>query len=223
MNQLVEYLKQFVTEQRLEKMQEVLSKRTTYCTVVLEDLFQAHNASAVLRSCDGFGIQDVHIIENRNRFKVNTEIALGADQWLNVHRWKSREQNTQTCLTHIKEQGYRLIATSPHHDSVSLEDFDVSKGRFALIFGTELEGISETVSKMADEHLYIPMFGFAESFNISVSAALSLHHLRYKMRDLDIDLTQEEADEVMLQWLKKNIKRSDVLIKEYESRQGPRV
>ncbi|MCK4543523.1 MAG: TrmH family RNA methyltransferase, partial [Spirochaetales bacterium] len=110
---LINYLIGFITPERHARMQAVLAKRTRYLTVVLEDLYQAHNASAVLRSCDGFGVQDVHIVEGRNSFRVNEEIALGTAQWLTLHRYKGRQNNSREAVKTLRKQGYRIVATSP--------------------------------------------------------------------------------------------------------------
>lgn len=192
--ELINYLSEYITPERKELFEKVLSSRTRYLTVVLEDIYQSQNASAVLRSCDCFGIQDVHIIENRNQFKVNPDVTLGSTKWLNLHHYREKEQNTLDCINHLRNQGYRIVATSPHANDTNLEDFDLGKGKAALIFGTELTGISAVVENNADEFLKIPMFGFTESFNISVSAAITLHHLNLRLRQSDIDYLLKEGN-----------------------------
>lgn len=214
---LINYLSEYITPERKELFEKVLSSRTRYLTVVLEDIYQPQNASAVLRSCDCFGIQDVHIIENNNRFQVNPNVTLGSTKWLNLHHYRDHEQNTLDCIHQLREKGYRIVATSPHANDTNLEDFDLEKGKTALIFGTELTGISEVVENNADEFLKIPMFGFTESFNISVSAAIVLHHLNLRLRQSDIDylFTEEEKDEMRLAWLRKTIKSSALIEKKF--------
>ncbi|MGZ6540211.1 MAG: TrmH family RNA methyltransferase, partial [Bacteroidia bacterium] len=162
----IDYLSQFVSETRRAKFDTVLNYRTRHITVVLEDLYQPHNASAVLRSCDIFGIQDIHIIENKNAYTVNKDIALGAPKWLNLYKYRKEENNSLDCIKKLKEQGYRIVATTPHEKDCNLEDLSVDKP-LALFFGTELTGISHTVREHADEYVKIPMYGFTESFNIS--------------------------------------------------------
>ena len=216
---LIQHLKNFVTTERFDLFSKIVQDRTRYMTVVLEDIFQPHNASAVLRSCDCFGVQDVHIIENENEYKVNPDVALGSSKWLNLYKYNSEKNNTLSAINSLKEKGYRIIATTPHTDDVNLEDFDVSKGKFALMFGSELPGLSDTAMKNADEFLKIPMFGFTESFNISVSAAVILHHLSLKLRQsgINIFLDENEKNEIILNWLKNSIKKSDLIIKEFLS------
>jgi len=215
--ELINYLSEYITPERKELFEKVLSSRTRYLTVVLEDIYQSQNASAVLRSCDCFGIQDVHIIENRNQFKVNPDVTLGSTKWLNLHHYREKEQNTLDCINHLRNQGYRIVATSPHANDTNLEDFDLGKGKTALIFGTELTGISAVVEKNADEFLKIPMFGFTESFNISVSAAITLHHLNLRLRQSDIDylLNDDDKGDIHLAWLRKTIKRAALIEKKF--------
>jgi tRNA (guanosine-2'-O-)-methyltransferase len=218
---LIRHLEQFVTVRRLNLINRVLEQRTRYLTVVLEDIFQPHNASAVLRSCDCFGIQDVHIIENRNTYQVNRDIALGAYKWLTLYKYNKEENNTLPALEKLKKQGYRIVATTPHSNGLSLEDFDLNKGKTALIFGTELGGLTDNVSRMADEFLTIPMVGFTESLNISVTVAIILHHLTNRLRKSEVawKLSESENLQIKLQWLKNSISRSDSIEKSFTENQ----
>lgn len=208
---LIDFLSEHITPERNKRFDEILNQRTSYLTVVLEDLFQPQNASAVLRSCDCFGIQNVHVIENRNSFSIDTEVAMGASKWLSIYKYTHQQEiNAQTILK-LKEQGYRIIATTPHDDSQFLPDFDVSKGKAALVFGSELNGLSDEIIDAADEYLKIPMAGFTESFNISVSAAIIFYQLTQKMKEnpkIHWQLTPEEKEEIKLLWLRRTIKSS---------------
>ena len=209
----ITYFSRLITEERLARINEVLDRRTRYVSVVLEDIFQPHNASAVLRSCDGFGVQDVHIIENRNHFKTNSSIELGTAQWLSIHRHRDRQaNNTIETIKALKADGYRVIATSPHHDDVNLEALDVAKGPMAIMFGTELTGLSEDALVHADEFMKIPMYGFVESFNISVSCAITLHHITHALRasGIDIALGEEERLELLYRWVRNSIKHPEL-------------
>lgn len=211
---LLAYLSEFVTPARLALFEKVLNNRTNYITVVLEDIFQPQNASAVLRSCDCLGIQNVHVIENRNEFTVNKEVSLGASKWLNIHKYNEKENNSLQAVKTLKEQGYRIVATTPHINEQLLPDFDVQKGKAALVFGSELSGISEIIMNQADEFLKIPMYGFTESFNISVSAALILYEISMRIRQLDgkaWKLSEEEKMEIKLKWVRATIKQSHLL------------
>ena len=214
---LLEHLKTFATEKRVAVLEKVLAKRTRYLTVVLEDIYQPQNASVVLRSADGFGIQDVHIIENNHEYNINPMVEKGASSWLNLHKYDSNDNNTLTAIKKLKANGYRIVATTPHTDDVNLEDLDLSKGKMAIVFGTEVTGISDIVRAEADEFLKIPMYGFTESFNISVSAAITMHYLRLRLEQEDINwkLPKKEANEVLLSWLNKTIKASDDIISRF--------
>jgi len=216
-SRLIAYLSSFVTPERLRKMRSVLAERTRYITIALEDIYQPHNASAVLRSCDGFGIQDVHIIENRNTYEVNPKVELGTKQWLSLTRYSRSEENTSAAVESLRSRGYRIVATSPHAEDVNLEEFDLSRGRAAFFFGNELDGLSRELLDSADEFMKIPMFGFAESFNISVSCALTLHHLVHALRATGIDwhITDEEQEVLLLQWLRNSIKNCATIEKKF--------
>jgi tRNA (guanosine-2'-O-)-methyltransferase len=218
---LTEYLESFVTESRLNLFEKVLTYRTNYITVVLEDIYQSQNASAVLRTCDCFGIQNVHVIENRNAFDVNKEVALGSSKWLAINKYNEGDNNSLQAIRSLKDKGYRIVATTPHKNDRYLQDFDLFMGKTALVFGSELPGISDIVLNEADEFLKIPMYGFTESYNISVSAAIVLHHLSEKLRQKPKEfwqLTPKERNEVKLEWLRNTIKRSELLEKEFREK-----
>jgi tRNA (guanosine-2'-O-)-methyltransferase len=219
--ELIDYLSQFISETRRAKFDEVLNFRTRHITIVLEDLYQPHNASAVLRSCDIFGIQDIHIIENKHAYTVNKDIAMGSPKWLNLYKYRKEENNTLACIKNLKEKGYRIVATSPNEDVCSIDDLTIDKP-IALFFGTELTGISETVAEHADEFVKIPMYGFTESFNISVSAALCLRSLTEKLHKSNINwhLNEEEKEELLLKWLRNSIRKVELIEKDFIDKKG---
>ncbi len=216
---LITFLRQFISEERDEVLLKVLNQRTRYLSIALEDIYQPHNASAVLRSADCFGIQDVHIIENKNTYEVNPDVALGSSKWLNLFKYSEKPDNTEIAISSLRKQGYRIVATSPHKDGVTLDEFDLEKGKAVLFFGTEQHGLSNKMLEMADEYFKIPMVGFTESFNISVSAAIILSHLAPRLRNSKINwqLSGEEKKDIHLDWLKKTIKKSDLLIHKFLS------
>ncbi|NCA86163.1 MAG: TrmH family RNA methyltransferase [Clostridia bacterium] len=220
---LLEYLTGFVSDNKRTKFEAIVQQRTRYVTVVLEDLYQPHNASAVLRSCDCFGIQDVHIIENANTYEVNPDVALGASKWLNLIRYNTTENNTPEAIATLKTKGYRIVATTPHRSEVTLQQLDLNQGPVALLFGTEMRGLSADALAGADEFMIIPMVGFTESFNISVSAALSLFYLTEKLRNSSIpwQLSAEEQIDTKLDWVRKVVKSSEGLIKDFLRKQTP--
>lgn len=217
---LLEFLSEMVNEKRLALLEKVLKKRTRYLTVVLEDIYQPHNASAVLRTCDSLGIQDIHVIENRNKYEINPDVELGSAQWLNISKHNKQTNNTAEAISSLKDQGYRIVATTPHTDDVSLPDFNIAKGKAAILFGTEMKGLSSIATEMADEFLRIPMNGFAESFNISVSAAIILYTLRSGLDNSGIkwELSKEERELIHFQWIKNSVKNSKIIERDFKKR-----
>lgn len=217
--QLINYLSDFITPERLHLFNKIIENRTDYITVVLEDIYQAQNASAVLRTCDCFGVQNVHIIENRNTFKVSNDVALGSSKWLTLNSYNEEANNTLQAINTLRNKGYRIIATTPHEDNdIDLYNFDVKAGKFALFFGSEMPGISDIIKNEADEFLKIPMYGFTESFNISVSVAIILSTLTQKTReDNDIlwQLNKQQKEEIVLQWMKNTIRSYDQLVQRF--------
>lgn len=218
-NALTAYLEGFVSERRRGRLHEVLSERTRHLTLVLEDVYQSHNFSAVLRSADIFGIQDVHFIENRNSYKISEDVSMGSTQWLSIHRYQQHANNTRACLSNLKAKGYRIVATSLHRNSVSLESLDV-KSPLAVVFGTELTGITADVEDMADEFIQLPMYGFTESFNISVCAALCMYNLSTRIRQ-EVEhyhLQDHEKAALYLDWLKASIRKQELIVKEFDQK-----
>jgi tRNA (guanosine-2'-O-)-methyltransferase len=207
---LITYLEGFVTEKRKNTFKNILLNRTRHFTVVLEDIFQQHNSSAVIRSCDVFGIQDIHIIENKYQSKVSRHVAKGSQKWLNLNNYKEDKNTTKDCLTRLKNEGYQIIATSPHNNTCTLHDLDISK-KSAFIFGVEKSGVSEEVLINSDEILTIPMVGFTESLNISVAAAIILENLTNKLRNSNYEwrLSEKEQEIIYANWLEKSIKNVD--------------
>ena len=177
---LLTYLEGFVTEKRKNLFRKILEDRTRHFTVVLEDIYHQHNASAVIRSCEIFGIQDVHVIENKYMSNVSKNITKGSQKWLSFNNYKNDTNNTSACLNSLKSKGYQIIATSPHNNACNLHDFDITK-KSAFVFGVEKTGVSNEVINNADEILKIPMVGFTESLNISVATAIVLENLTYKL------------------------------------------
>ncbi|SEK43773.1 tRNA (guanosine-2'-O-)-methyltransferase [Maribacter orientalis] len=211
---LLAYLEEFISEKRIERFNDILGHRTNFITVAIEDVFQMHNTSAVIRSCESFGIQQAHLIEGKYGQRLDEEIAMGAQKWVDVKRYK----NSNDAVDVLKNKGYKIVATSPHADSSLLQDYELD-GKMALFFGTENKGLSDYVLKNADAYLKIPMVGFTESLNISVSAAIILQHLTSKLKSSNFDwkLTQAEMMEKRLDWTKKSIKSIDDILIRYDS------
>jgi len=206
---LLEHLETYLTTSRKKKFKKVLSQRTKHFTVATEDVYQLHNTSAVMRTCDVFGIQELNIIEEQNSKSIDREIAMGAQKWVDLNRFHSVED----CLLDVKQKGYQIVATTPHTNDCVLNDFDVTK-KSCFFFGRETEGLSQDVLDKADCYLKIPMVGFTESLNISVSAAIILQEVTAKLKQTDINwqLTKEELLEKRLDWCKKTIKSYDDIV-----------
>lgn len=200
---LLEHLESFLSHNRRERFTNVLQQRTKHFTVATEDVYQLHNTSAVIRSCDVFGIQEIHVVEERNSKTIDREIAMGAQKWVDINRFNT----VKDCIADLKGKGYQIVATTPHEQDAVLHDFDISK-KSCFFFGRETEGLSQEVINQADCFLKIPMVGFTESLNISVSAAIILQHVTYKLRQSNINwpLTELELNEKRLEWVKKTIK-----------------
>jgi tRNA (guanosine-2'-O-)-methyltransferase len=207
---LLHYLEEYLTDKRKTLFKRVLEERTRHFTVVLEDIYQPHNASAVVRTCDIFGLQDVHVVENKYVNRISKYVAKGSQKWITSKRYKTDGDNTKICFDHLKDEGYQIIATTPHQNSSLLQDFDITK-KTAFVFGAEADGVSDYVMENADGFLKIPMVGFTESLNISVAAAIVLQDLTTKMRNSTIDwqLNNEEKEALYFSWIKKTIKNVD--------------
>ncbi|MFV9484760.1 TrmH family RNA methyltransferase [Christiangramia sp. ASW11-125] len=211
---LLEHLQGLLTDRRIDLFEKVLNQRTDHFTVVAQDVYQLHNTSAVVRSCDVFGIQNLHIIEENLPRRIDKEIAMGAQKWVDVHRYNTSRE----CLHELRQQGYQIVATTPHNDSTMLADFDITKPS-AIFFGTEQNGLSEEILREADTSIKIPMYGFTESLNISVSAAIILQSLREKLdvSNVEWQFSEERMQEVRMAWTKKTIKNSEEIIERFRN------
>jgi tRNA (guanosine-2'-O-)-methyltransferase len=202
--QLYDRLSAFVSDNKRALFDRLAPQRTRHITVVLEDIYQAHNASAVVRTADLLGIQDMHIIENRNKYTVNPDVTLGSSKWVDMHRYREAAGNTMRCVHKLKEQGYRIVVTSPHAPEVTPATIALDRP-MAFCFGTELTGASEELIANADMQLRIPMYGFTESYNISVSAAIVLYTVMERLRNSTVpwQLPHEQLLDLKLAWARK--------------------
>lgn len=214
---LLEHLETYLTENRKQRFDKVLSQRTKHFTVATEDVYQLHNTSAVMRTCDVFGIQELNIIEEQNSKRIDREIAMGAQKWVDLNRY----QTVNDCISDLRNKGYQIVATTPHTNDMLLHEFDVTK-KSCFFFGRETEGLSQEVLDTADCYLKIPMVGFTESLNISVSAAIILQQVTTKLKQTTINwgLTEYEKQEKRLDWCKKTIKSYEEIIERYYNNQS---
>lgn len=216
-HELVKHLKEFIVKERRILFEAKIQERTQHLTIALENIFQGRNISASIRSADCFGIQDVHIIENDNLFNNDPEVSMGAEKWITTKRYNKYKHNSLKAIERLRAKGYQIIATTPHNANCSLYDLEITKKKIAIFFGSEVKGCSKETLKLADKKIRIPMYGFTESYNISVSVSLCLQHLVYKMRQSNVKwkLTINQQEKVMLQWLRNSIKASEKIEEQY--------
>jgi tRNA (guanosine-2'-O-)-methyltransferase len=212
------HLAQFVSEHKKSFVDRVLDQRTRYLTVVLENIFQSQNASAVVRTCECLGLQDIHIIENTAKYQLNVRVLKGSNKWINLERYRAKNvNNTNVCYDTLRDQGYRILVADPSADGVAVNDIEPAEGKIAIVFGNELRGASDYAIQNADQKVRIPMYGFTESLNISVSVAICLNTLLQKLRGsaTDIGLTSDEKNFIRLNWYRKIVRRSDIVEREF--------
>ena len=213
-----QHLSQFVSDHKKAFIEKVLHDRTRYVTVVLENIYQSQNASAAVRTCECMGLQDVHIIEDTARYHLNIRVLKGSYKWMNLQRYRNRRvNNTEECFTHLRSQGYRIFVADPAENGIPVDELEVSKDKIALVFGNELHGVSSYSLQHADGKVRIPMFGFTESLNVSVSVAISLNTVLSKLRQNDaaIGLSEDEKEILRLAWYRKIVRRSDIVEREF--------
>jgi tRNA (guanosine-2'-O-)-methyltransferase len=212
------HLAQFISDNKKNLTEQVLAKRTRQLTIILEDIYQSQNASAVIRTAECMGIQDVHIVENTVEYFFNIRVLRGAHKWIDIHRYQDKSvNNTEACFRLLREQGYKILVADPSPSGKSIHNIDIANEKIALLFGNELNGVSPYALEHADECVTIPMVGFTESLNISVSAAISVNALITKLHNSnkDLYLTEEEKNALRIRWYRSMVKKSDVIEREF--------
>ena len=214
--ELIDYLHHFLSEERYNRIREIANQRTQHFSIVIENLYQSHNISAILRTAECLGIQNVYIIENNFQYEISPQVSLGAHKWLSIHQYNEQENNTIECMKAVKKQGYKIIATLPHENDCLLDEVSINE-KTAFVFGTELDGLTQEAISMADGFVKIPMYGFTESYNVSTSVALTMMNVCERLRKSDINwrLSEEELTDLKFQWIKKSIKDVDRIIERY--------
>ena len=207
----VESLAEFMLPERYATMRRVVADRTRYMTVCAENTFHPQNASALVRHCEAFGVQELHAIEFLCGFQANTHIVRGTDKWVDIMRY----ENTPQAVEHLKREGYRIVAATPHTNDLTPDSFDIAKGEFCLVFGTEKQGISPEIMAVADEFVKIPMYGFVESLNVSACAAILIQGLVEKLHRSDVEwrLSPEEQSELLYRWMRESIKDDEGILR----------
>lgn len=210
----IAYLAEFILPERFATLERAVGQRTNYMTLLAENMFHPQNASALVRHCEAFGVQNLHTVETLCKFNPNLNIVRGTDKWIDIHQHSS----TSEAIAALKSEGYRIVATSPHHQSCTPESFDVAKGKFAIVMGTEKTGISDEVMASADEFLKIPMCGMVESLNVSACAAIIVYMLSERMRHevKDWQLTEEQQIRTLHRWMLESVRDAEGLLKRGE-------
>lgn len=217
-HKVLEHLSQFVSDHKKQFVEKVLNERTRHVTIILEDIYQSQNASAVIRTAECMGLQDIHIVENTAKYQLNIRVLKGSYKWMNLERYRTREvNNTKTCFERLKGEGYKILVADPAEDGVSIQDVPIDQGKIALLFGNELRGVSTYAQEHADQRIRIPMYGFTESLNISVSVAICMNTLITKLHaaDNNFGLSEDEKDILRLNWFRKMVKKSDIIEREF--------
>lgn len=215
--EVISHFSQYITDHKKNFIERVLNQRTRHITVVLEDIYQSQNASAVIRTCECMGLQDVHIVENKSKYHLNTRVLKGADKWMNLVRHRDKNSNnTEKCFAKLRGNGYKILVTDPAVDGASIYDIDPTQ-KIAIVFGNELRGTSTYAIEHADQKVKIPMYGFTESLNISVSVAICLNTLITTLRTstTEFTLTEDEKEAIRLVWYRKIVRRSDIIEREF--------
>ncbi len=211
----------FLTDERKELFERLLENRTRHVVIAVEDIFHEHNSGALVRSAECFGIQDVHVMEDENNFKVQRGMAMGAEHWVSIKSHKA-EVGIVSCVDELKENDYTIVAATPHHNDIELPDF-IPDNKTAFFFGSEKAGVSPIVMEKADVHLRIPIYGATESFNVSVSSALILQDMRAKLAKMNKEIWQlsnEEQVFLKLEWGLRTLKKPKILVTDFYQRKG---
>ena len=210
-----DYLKQFLTDERLSKIEHFSQESSDFVLPVMEDVYQFRNAAAIVRSVEACGFHHVVALEEENVFNPNLKVTKGAETWVQVEKMP----NNLDSLKEIKNRGYKILAVSPENNATMLPDYEV-KEPIALVFGTELEGVSDEILDFADETLAIPMYGFTKSFNVSVAAAICMYELKQKLMKSGIDykLSKEKLLEMKIRWTVNSIRSGEELLERFLNR-----
>lgn len=218
--ELLVYLSATLTGERLDRIETVLSRRTRRITVVLEDIYHPPNAGAVIRTCECLGIQDLYVIRRNKQFTVSTDVVRGAAQWVTLNRYEKDENSTAACIADLKERGYKLAATTLRAGRKLLTPDELpANERIALCLGEEENGLSDQIHDAADYWVRIPMYGFTQSYNISVSAALCLQPLMRKLRDgaTPWQLDEQEKSRLRAEWICNSVKHLNQLVERFNT------
>jgi len=209
------YLLNFLTDDKIEKFSTLIHLKTEYILPVFEDIYQFRNAAAIVRSLEGLGVNKMVALEGKNFFKPEESVSRGAEKWLKIER----KPHTLESLLEIKSKGYSIVSVSPEKDALDIENVSINKP-IALIFGTEWEGVSQEVLDISDACVKIPMYGFTQSYNVSVATAISVYSLMNRIRNSEIkwQLSEEYKLEMQLYWAKNSIQSSKLILDKHNAK-----
>ncbi|MGP1500971.1 TrmH family RNA methyltransferase [Bergeyella cardium] len=212
LEQTYAYLQQFLTEERLRKIEHFSAQSSDFVLPVMEDVYQFRNAAAIVRSSEACGFHKIVALQKHNVFNPNLEVTKGADTWVEVEKLPARIES----LKEIRQRGYKIVAVSPEKNATLLPNFRIDEP-IALTFGTEWEGISEEILDFADETLMIPMYGFTQSFNVSVAAAICLYELKQKLVKTQTPhlLNDEKRLRLKIRWAVNSIRSGGEILERY--------
>lgn len=210
--QIFEYLQQFLTDERLQKINHFAPESSDFVLPVIEDVYQFRNAAAIVRSVEACGFHKIVAMESQNKFNPNLRVTKGAETWVEVERLP----HSLDSIEMIKNRGYKIVAVSPENNATLLPDFQITEP-VALVFGTEAEGVTDEILDFADETLAIPMYGFTRSFNVSVAAAICAYELKQKLMrsNLDYKLSEEKLWKMKVRWAVNSIKSGEQILAKY--------
>ena len=207
-----EYLQQFLTDERLQKINHYAAESSDFVLPVIEDVFQFRNAAAIVRSVEACGFHKIVAMESENDFVPNLRVTKGAETWVEVERLPHQIDS----LKELKNRGYKILAVSPENNAKLLPDYQLTEP-VALIFGTEAAGVTEEILDFADETLAIPMYGFTRSFNVSVAAAICVYELKQKLLKSNIDykLSEEKLWQMKVRWAVNSLQSGEQILAKY--------
>ncbi len=197
-----EMLSKELTPHKKALFEEKVRHRTRHFTLGLENMMKTQNASALMRTADAFGVQRVDVYDKEERWSVSSGISKGVEKWLDVSFFNTYDEgDALTWATRLKEKGHKLYVTALDAKARPVNSLD-PKVPATICFGNEKEGASATLLEAADETVYIPMQGFVESFNVSVSCGIVMHHMTLGMERAGIARGLEPEDELdtLIQW-----------------------
>ncbi|WP_234109022.1 MULTISPECIES: TrmH family RNA methyltransferase [Chryseobacterium] len=207
-----QYLKQFLTSERIQKIEHFAQESSDFVLPVMEDVYQYRNAAAIVRSVEACGFHKIVAMENQNVFHPNLRVTKGAETWVEVEKLPHHLDS----LKEIRNRGYKIVAVSPEKNARLLPEYEITEP-LALVFGTELEGVSEEILDFANETLAIPMYGFTKSFNVSVAAAICFYELKQKLlrSNIDYKLSEEKLLKMKIRWAVNSIRSGEEILKKY--------